>query len=56
MVCHACKIGIHTGEQFWLTVMVHGRQWGKTNTPAVCKGGTWCDCQHRRTDANSPVR
>lgn len=35
MICEPCKDGVHLGD-------------GSTHiTTRVCRGGTWCDCQHR---------
>lgn len=47
MVCHACKIGIHTGEYRHIVARASGRSEGPQAVMEVCKGDTWCDCQHR---------
>lgn len=45
MICVACKHGIHE-EQGVYVLPLDG-----SSTPQLiepCRGGTWCDCQHRQ--------
>lgn len=35
MICDICKELTDSGEK------------GSTHVPGGCKGGSWCDCQHR---------
>ncbi len=50
MICDPCKQGIHAGPVLNMVEQLPGGGMLITGTP-VCKGGTWCDCQHR-TDVN----
>ncbi len=46
MICDPCKRGLHAGED--VRVLFEPNPNGGLPIPLeVCKGGTWCDCQHR---------
>jgi hypothetical protein len=57
MICDPCKRGVHTGEHIQL---VRAREGTYAVWPPialeVCKGGTWCDCQHRTTAREAAKR
>jgi hypothetical protein len=57
MICEPCKEQTHTGTGPWAlskrvkrlapgVILVAGLK--------VCKGGTWCDCQHRVLPGRTP--
>ncbi len=46
MICDPCKQGIHTRGPNKVEITSDGSM--VFTGPKVCKGGTWCDCQHRR--------
>ena len=50
MICDPCKRGVHTGEHAQLMRTHEGTYavWPPIALE-ICKGGTWCDCQHRTT-------
>jgi hypothetical protein len=57
MICDPCKQGIHTGSYLWPAPpnSIRNARGAMVITGApVCKGGTWCDCQHRQTMERVP--
>lgn len=56
MICDPCKRGIHEGGGHGH--LMHAPEGDYMVFPVedveVCKGDTWCDCQHRKTVERVP--